>query len=181
MIPRIGTPPKANTRYHLRPGAYALLPRGRKLLLTIQHCPQNGPEWQLPGGGIDPGEATLPALHREVWEETGWHIAAPRRLTVFRRFVFMPEYDLWAEKLCNVYLAHPVCVVSPPHEPHHEACWLCPQEAMARLVNPGDRAALALWLARKRLKGGQSAGLAPASHSAQGGCRKHHPGKRCPQ
>ena len=27
--------------------------------------------WLTPGGGIDPGEDDLTALHREVWEETG--------------------------------------------------------------------------------------------------------------
>lgn len=27
--------------------------------------------WCLPGGGVDPGESLLPALHREMIEETG--------------------------------------------------------------------------------------------------------------
>lgn len=28
-------------------------------------------EWGLVGGGVDPGELPLQALHREVWEESG--------------------------------------------------------------------------------------------------------------
>ena len=112
MIPRFGTPPMKGVRYRLRPGAYAILPRGNDLLVTYQHAPDA--EFQLPGGGIDAGESPLRALHREVMEETGWHIAAPRRLGAYRRFVFMPEYDLWAEKLCTIYVAHPVRAVCPP-------------------------------------------------------------------
>ena len=106
MIPRVGHAPQNGRRYTLRPGAYAILPRGPSLLLTCQMGPV--PDIQLPGGGIDPGESPLPALHREVMEEIGWRIARPRRLGAFRRFTYMPEYDLWAEKLCHVYVAHPV-------------------------------------------------------------------------
>ena len=40
------------------------LPRGGDLLLTHQSRPL--PEFQLPGGGIDPGETPLQALRREV-------------------------------------------------------------------------------------------------------------------
>jgi 8-oxo-dGTP diphosphatase len=122
----------------LRPGAYAILPRDGALLLTHQAEPE--PEFQLPGGGIDPGEGPLEALHREVFEETGWSIAAPKRLGAFRRFTFMPEYDLWAEKLCIIYLARPIQRHGPPLEPGHEALWRTPQEAVQILGNPGDRA-----------------------------------------
>ena len=75
MIRRFGEPPRSDLRYTRRAGAYALLPRGGHLLLTNQQNP--GPDIQLPGGGIDPGESPLVALHREVFEETGWRIAAP--------------------------------------------------------------------------------------------------------
>lgn len=94
---------------------------------------------QLPGGGIDPGESPLQALHREVMEEVGWRIAHPRRLGAFRRFTFMPEYDLWAEKLCHVYVAHPVRQVADPIESNHRTLILSGDEAIAVLGNDGDR------------------------------------------
>lgn len=121
----------------MRRGAYAILPRFGRLLLTRQNRPK--PEIQLPGGGIDPGESPIRALHREVFEETGWHIAAPRRLGAFRRYVYMPEYDLWAEKLCVVYIAQPTVRISDPVEPDHDAIWLQPEHAAFLLGNAGDR------------------------------------------
>lgn len=137
MIRRFGEVPETGRRYVRRPGVYALLPRGGALLLTCQAEP--GPELQLPGGGVDPGESPLAALHREVWEETGWRIAQPRRVGAFRRFTYMPEYDLWAEKLCTIYLARPVRRLGPPTEPGHDPVWM-PIAAAARLLgNGGDR------------------------------------------
>lgn len=141
MIPRYGEPIRTGRRYRMRPGAYAILTRGRSLLLTHQAEPV--PEYQLPGGGIDPGESPLTALYREVLEETGWRISRPRRLGAFRRFTYMPEYDLWAEKLCHVYLAKPVRRISEPTEPGHEAIWSNPSTALRLLGNAGDRAFVA--------------------------------------
>lgn len=140
MNPRFGDPRERGRRYTRRPGAYAVLWRDGRVLLTHQQDPR--PEFQLPGGGIDPGESPVQALHREVFEETGWRIAAPRRLGVFRRFTYMPEYDLWAEKLCMVYLAFPVRRLSDPSEPGHSAHWLDPARAVDLLGNPGDAAFL---------------------------------------
>lgn len=137
MIRRFGPPPEPGRRYIRRPGAYALLPLGGRLLLTHQAEPE--PEVQLPGGGIDPGESPLRALHREVAEETGWHIAGAQRIGAFRRFVFMPEYDLWAEKICIVFLARPVLRIGTPSEPGHRAVLLPAAEAALMLGNPGDR------------------------------------------
>ncbi len=138
MIRRYGTSPRPDCQYKLRLGAYAILPRDGQLLLTHQSEPE--PDLQLPGGGIDPGETPVAALFREAQEETGWKIAAPRRLGAFRRFTFMPEYDLWAEKLCIVYVARPVIQLGAPSEPGHEAVWADPEWASRALGNPGDRA-----------------------------------------
>lgn len=137
MIRRFGEPVVAGQTYRLRPGAYAVLALDRDVLLTYQEEPE--PEFQLPGGGIDPGESPIRALHREVYEETGWTIAAPRRLGAFRRFAYMPEYDRWAEKVCHIYLARPVRRLGPPSEPGHAAVWVPTSQAAAIVGNSGDR------------------------------------------
>ncbi|MGR3615884.1 MAG: NUDIX hydrolase [Paracoccaceae bacterium] len=137
MIRRFGAPPEAGQTYTRRSGAYALLPRDGKLLLTCQHDPE--PDIQLPGGGIDPGESAIPALHREVLEETGWTISTPKRLGAFRRFVFMPEYDLLAEKICHIYMARPLLCLGDPTEAGHDPLWMTPEQAVGMLGNEGDR------------------------------------------
>jgi 8-oxo-dGTP diphosphatase len=82
-------------------------------------------------------------LHREVYEETGWKIAVTRQIGAFRRFTYMPEYDLWAEKVCSIYLARPILPLGPPSEAGHSAVWLPVAEALRLLGNAGDRAMLA--------------------------------------
>jgi 8-oxo-dGTP diphosphatase len=137
MIRRFGERIVPGQYYKPRPGAYAILPRNGALLVTHQAKPF--PEFQLPGGGIDPGESPIQALHREVFEETGWLIAAPRKIGSYRRFVYMPEYDLWAEKVGHVYLARPVLQKSGPLEPGHIAVWMSPKEATQQLGTESDR------------------------------------------
>jgi len=144
MIRRYGEAVKAGMRYTRRPGVYAILPRGDCLLVTHQAAPT--PEFQLPGGGIDRGEQPIAALHREVGEETGWHIGPPRRLGTFRRFTYMPEYEMWAEKVCTIYVARPVRRAGPPSEPGHQAVWLPMVDALDLLGNEGDRAMLAAFI-----------------------------------
>ncbi|RVT83474.1 NUDIX domain-containing protein [Rhodobacteraceae bacterium CCMM004] len=146
MIPRYGRPPEPGRRYDPRPGAYALLCRGDACLVTFQEAP--APEFQLPGGGVDPGEGPLRALHREVLEETGWTIVGARRLGAYRRFTYMPEYRRWAEKLCHVYLARPALCRGAPSEAGHSAVWMPLADAVRVLASAGDRAVAAAALCR---------------------------------
>ena len=141
MIKRYGNAPKSGQRYKLRAGVYAILPNAGQLLLTYQAAPHF--EYQLPGGGIDAGESPIQALHREVFEETGWSIAKPRRLGAFRRFVWMPDYKMHAEKLCHIYTAIPVRSHGSAREAGHEAVWMYPSEAIQELANNGDAAFVA--------------------------------------
>ncbi|MEM0978045.1 MAG: NUDIX hydrolase [Pseudomonadota bacterium] len=127
-----------NVTYTDRVGVYAIIQKGRSILLTEQADP--GPEIQLPGGGIDPGESPLAALHREVFEETGWRIAAPRRLGAYKRYAYMPEYDLWARKICIIYSVQAVRALGPPREEGHRALWTDAVTAPDLLANSGDRA-----------------------------------------
>jgi 8-oxo-dGTP diphosphatase len=137
MIPRVGKPPETGVIYTRRPGAYAILYRSGKILLTYQEQPYS--EFQLPGGGIDPGENPLQALAREVREETGWSITRARCLGHFKRFTAMPEYNIIAEKMCSVFVAFPCRNLGRELEAGHSCHWVEPKEALSLVKNPGDQ------------------------------------------
>lgn len=148
MNRRFGSPPQSHRRYTPRPGAYAIIDAGDSLLATFQEEPW--PELQLPGGGIDPGESPQTALAREVMEETGYAIFAIRRLGMFHRYTYMPDYDLFAHKQCLIYTARLGMRRGDPTEPGHTAVFLPWQTAVERLAVPGDRSFVAAWLKRRR-------------------------------
>lgn len=133
---RFDQPIRKDIRYTHRPGIYAVIRRGAELLVTEQTA--TNVEIQLPGGGIDPGEQPIAALHRECLEETGWSIRLEARLGAYRRFVYMPEYDLWAEKLCHIYLARPALRHGPPTEAGHRAMFLPWRQATEAFPDPGS-------------------------------------------
>lgn len=146
MIPRYGRPPRPAIHYRRRPGAYAILLRAGQILLTHQQWPQ--PDYQLPGGGIEPGEHPLAALHREVFEETGWRLSDPVLVGAYRRFCWLPDYEYHAEKRCSVWLARPSLRLGAPTEPGHSAVWVTVGQALRLLGDPGSRALLRRVVAR---------------------------------
>ena len=107
--------------------------------MLVTHQAEPEPEFQLPGGGIDPGESPVQALHREVFEETGWSIRSLRKVGAYRRFTYMPEYDMWAEKIAHIFLATPVRSLGEPSEPGHRAVWMSAPMAIELLASDGDR------------------------------------------
>lgn len=140
-LPRTGRPARSGIRYVMRPGAYAVLRRGRMVLLTRQ-VTGDIDELQLPGGGIDRGEVPLPALIREIREETGYTAQIVRRIGGFRDFTWMSEYGIHAQKICHVYLGHPGLRLGPPDEAGHEAVWMPLEHAATAVASPGSRAIL---------------------------------------
>ncbi|MEY3005106.1 MAG: hypothetical protein RLZZ491_2282 [Pseudomonadota bacterium] len=147
MNRRFGRWPEPGRPYTPRPGVYAVIDAGDAILATFQEDPR--PELQLPGGGIDPGEPPLRALYREVMEETGYVIHSARRLGMFHRYTYMPEYDLFAQKQCHIYLAQLGPRRGDPTEPGHTAVFLPWAVAADRLAVSGDRHFLRQVWARK--------------------------------
>ena len=133
-----GAQPEPGRRYIRRPGAYALLLRGDAALLTVENSPIAGAEIQLPGGGIDPGETPVQALHREVMEETGWHIDVRFRLGAYQRHVYMPDYDMWAHKICHIFVARPTLRIGDPREAHHTIFWTDPGNVVDLITQRDD-------------------------------------------
>ncbi|MEM6441021.1 MAG: NUDIX domain-containing protein [Pseudomonadota bacterium] len=149
---RFGEPWRADAPYRDRPGAYALILDGAGRRALVAATPNLGEALLLPGGGIDPGEAPVRALLREVHEETGWSVRHLRRLGAFQRYVWMPDYAMWARKVCSVHLCRAGRRLGPPLEPDHVPVWLDLAEAARRLSVGGDRwfaAALARRLGRR--------------------------------
>ncbi|MGG7566612.1 NUDIX domain-containing protein [Rhodovulum sp. DZ06] len=143
---RFGEAVRPDAPYRERPGAYAVILSGREILLAA--TPNQGESLLLPGGGIDPGESPLPALHREVWEETGWRVRHVRRLGAFQRYCWMPDYSMWARKICHIHLCQAGRRLSEPYEPDHTPVWMDAEEAAERLSVSGER-----WFLRALLDG----------------------------
>ncbi len=134
---RFGENIKNNLNYKRRIGVYGLLPIENKLILTGQTTSRKTEEIQLPGGGVDEGEHIIHALHREVLEETGWHIQVLRREGVFQRFTYMPEYNLWAQKICHIYRCKPIYIKSSVLEEGHRYLISNYSTAIKQIEDPG--------------------------------------------
>lgn len=65
---------------------------GRRIPLGNSEYDGSPKLWQMPQGGIDPGEDPLPAAQRELYEETGM-----RSVTLLRQASRWIHYDLPAE------------------------------------------------------------------------------------
>jgi len=136
---RIGEPWVAGRPYRDRIGVYGLLLGRDGRLLCVHQRGLDAEEMQLPGGGVDPGEQLLAALHREVREETGWVIGSPRRFATFQSYTWLWDYRYWARKVHMIYRARAVRRLGPPLEAGHTPYWLTPEVAARVLDVAGDR------------------------------------------
>lgn len=73
-----------------------------KLLLIQQQAPTDPlPSWGLPGGQIEPGEALLAGLQRELHEETGLHLKGTPTLAFVVQVLCETEEDLQEALACH--------------------------------------------------------------------------------
>lgn len=119
----------ADTLYHPRPGAYAVIFDAERRVAVVRTPEGVG----LPGGGANPGEAPEETLSREVREECGHAVAGLSRLGETIQFVFVPEEQRHFRKHGVFFVAGFGPRLPEPPEPGHELLWLTPSEAIAQL------------------------------------------------
>lgn len=81
---------KVGTELLLMPAVTIVCRDERGRILLAKH--QDGDQWALPGGGIDPGETPADTAVREMWEETGLLVEPMRVLGVYGGPAFCVTY-----------------------------------------------------------------------------------------
>ena len=146
MIKRYGASPEIGPQLYPQAGGLRGFVGSRR---DFDHAfrPSPTPEYQLPGGGIDKGEHPIAALHREVMEETGYHIAGIRRLGGVSAFhLHAGIRPMGGKDLHRLSWPARCCASVRQPKPGHQAIWMQPEAGLRLLGNPGDRAMLALAL-----------------------------------
>ncbi len=139
-IPQFGTRlPGKN--YLDRPSVYGLAFNGWGRLLVVR-VPRKD-QLVLPGGGVDPGEESAAALHREIREETGFGVRVLGDLGRANEFIVTRNKGKAQNKLGSFYLVALTARLGPPLEPDHEVHGLTGSEAGRALTWESHRWALA--------------------------------------
>lgn len=136
-----------SARRRLRPAAYGLVASERGILLTELSERTHAPGWwNLPGGGLDPGESPEEALVREVAEETGQRVGEIRMHSVLlrRHIARSPEGVVDFQ---SVRIFHRCRVRTPSDPVVHDvggstsrAAWVAPEDLGAVPIAPSLRA-----------------------------------------
>src|SRR6056297_4097464 len=141
--------PEEIAKLPYRPCVGVMLVNDRNEVFAGQRIDSEAPAWQMPQGGIDPGEEPRDAALRELWEETG----VPSTLvTVEAETTEWVPYDLPHNIVPRIWKGRykgqeqkwfllrfhgtddQVRIDADDHQEFSEWCWLPPKDVAAQIV-----------------------------------------------
>lgn len=146
-VPQFGEP-EPGRAYTDRPAAFVVAVRDDKVAVVRVRFPQGGSRLDLPGGGIDAGEAPQQAAARECGEEAGLRVAVGASLG--RADHFFINQDGERHNTRGEFFAGEVLADAPELkiEDDHALEWMTPHQALAALTRESHAWAMVLWLRR---------------------------------
>jgi 8-oxo-dGTP diphosphatase len=111
------------------------LTRPTRILAARRHATTHAGGWEFPGGKVEPGEAPLAALHRELREELDLPVTVGRELRGPMPDGAWPISDSWR---IRVWLAEPSRVEIRPGGAHDAVRWLAADELYSVNWLPAD-------------------------------------------
>ncbi len=132
--------------YRDRPAAFGIALRDAKIAMVKVTVEGQRTWFDLPGGGVDPGEDDLAAVVREFGEETGLKVRpgalVMRACQLFRQTDGSPVNNRSGHYVVEIIGEDPALKI----EEDHELVWLEPEEALRRLRHDSHAWAVLSWL-----------------------------------
>jgi 8-oxo-dGTP diphosphatase len=141
--------PTPGLAYRDRPAAYGLLERDGRLALVRVTLSGQAPFYDLPGGGIDPGESEAQALAREFGEETGLVVGAGRLITRAEQYMVSAHGELFLSQGGFFEAALKAERPDLKIEQDHELLWMPARDALLSLRHDAHAWAVTAWLRAK--------------------------------
>ena len=132
--------------YRDRPAAFGIALKDDKIAMVKVRVEGQGTWFDLPGGGVDPGEDDLAAVVREFGEETGLKVRpgalVMRACQLFRQTDGSPVNNRSGHYMVEIIGEDPALKI----EEDHELVWLEPEAALTRLRHDSHAWAVLAWL-----------------------------------
>jgi 8-oxo-dGTP diphosphatase len=140
---------ESGAAYPTRRGAHGIACNGDGMIALSRIVRADGGiEYDLPGGGVDPGEADEAAMVREFMEETGLPVRAGRFVTRVKQYWRTDRAETRNAdfQIFEVAVAGPA---SQPSEPGHSLVWMALQDAIKSVRHEAHAYALRTFLAQR--------------------------------
>ena len=132
--------------YRDRPAAFGIALRDDKIAMVKVTVEGQGTWFDLPGGGVDPGEDDLAAVVREFGEETGLKVRpgalVMRACQLFRQTDGSPVNNRSGHYMVEIIGEDPALKI----EEDHELVWFEPGQALTLLRHDSHAWAVLAWL-----------------------------------